>query len=154
MVSGIQGSRPMGGPGGFGAPAALTEAQTTQVKTILAQYKAEDLSTTDAQAIFKSFREAGIRPGPGLREAIEDAGFDAEKLRALGRPEGERPPQGGPRGAQGQGQGLNKAALQSLQSILSQYDLTNLTDDQEQDLLGQLGNTGLVRTGYMLDLSA
>lgn len=157
MVTGIQGQYAPPGLGERPAPQPLSEAQTAQVKSILANYDPENMTTEAAQSIFKAFREAGLRPGPGLREAISAAGFDAEQLRELGRPNDRPEGRPGARPAGGRGDGLtgvNVEALQSLQSILGQYDLTNLSNDQEADLLGQLNNSGRLRTGYMLDLSA
>lgn len=155
MVSSIQANSAPHRFGSLPAPQSLTEEQTAQVKSILSEYDADSLTAADAKAIFGAFCEAGIRPGPGLAEAIEAAGFDAEQLRTRGRPEGVPEPPG-PRGLQGAGsaQGLNITALQSLQTILNQFDLTQLSDDQETELLTQLGQAGLLQSGNMLDLRA
>ncbi len=158
MMGNIQGAGSMGGIGAFPQPPAsrpLTEEQKSLVESTLAEYDAESLTTEDAREILTTFREAGIRPGKELREAIEAAGFDEQELLELGRPAGA--PQGprGPRGGQAmQAGGLDVSALQSLQDILSQYDLSSLSTDQESELLNQLNNSGLVRSGYIIDLSA
>jgi hypothetical protein len=49
---------------------------------------------------------------------------------------------------------VNTSTLQSLQSILSQYDLASMSSDDEQGLLDQLINSGLLKTTNMIDLSA
>jgi hypothetical protein len=75
----------------------LTDEQKAQVQSILSSYNASTLTTTDANAIFEAFRKAGLRGGPSLLEAIRNAGFDPEKIRALATapkrpPEGRMPP--------------------------------------------------------------
>jgi len=78
-------------PGGAHGPQTLTPDQTARVNVILKAYKPATVSVDDAKAIHRAFRDAGIRPGPGLHDAIQAAGFDPEKLRALDPPPG-RPP--------------------------------------------------------------
>jgi hypothetical protein len=41
--------------------------------------------------------------------------------------------------------------LQSLQTILSQYDLSNLSDDEEQTLMSSLQQAGFMGTGVLVD---
>lgn len=157
MMSSIQGSGSMGGIGAFPPPPSsrpLTEEQTSLIQSTLAEYDAESLTAEDAKEILNTFREAGIKPGKELRQAIEDAGFDEKELLELAKPEGgPQGPRGG-RGIQQSSSGIDVSALRSLQDILSQYDLSSLTADDESELLNQLNNSGLVRTGYMIDLSA
>lgn len=155
MINNVQGFGPMLGMQGmqaFRQPKELTDEQKTQIQSILSQYDPSNVSGDDAKAIFKAFREAGIQPGPGIKEAIDAAGFDAEDLRSKGMPEGHRPPPGG--GMRGGKADVNTSTLQSLQSILSQYDLASMSSDDEQGLLDQLINSGLLKTTNMIDLSA
>ena len=49
--------------------------------------------------------------------------------------------------------GLNKSSLQTLQSILDQFDLANMTAEDEESLMGLLSNTGLLKSSGMIDLS-
>ena len=65
---------------------SLSNEQKTQVVSILSQYDSTSLTVEDAKAINNAFREVGIRKGPGQREAIEAAGFDAKKISALDPP--------------------------------------------------------------------
>ena len=161
MVDNIQGTQGMSGRQ-WAAPAPLTDDQKSQVQSILSQYDSKNVTATDAKSIFKAFREAGIGPSPDLRDAISKAGFDAQQLRSLAQPEGSSGHHHHHHGAQGagqsgtaaSGQGLNTSALQSLQSILGQYDLTNLSDDQKSGLMTQLNNAGLLQSGYTINLSA
>jgi Raf kinase inhibitor-like YbhB/YbcL family protein len=72
----------------------LTAEQKGRVKGILSKYSAASLTAKDAKAINEAFREAGLRNGPGLQEAIREAGFEPEKIGELDpppdRPEGGR----------------------------------------------------------------
>lgn len=164
MMSSIQGSGSMGGIGSFPPPPPsrpLTDDQTSLVQATLADYDAETLTTEDARTILDTFRQAGIRPGKELRQAIQDAGFDEKQLLELARPEGapEGGPQGGPQGLRGargasSSSTIDLSALQSLQNVLSNYDLSSMSDEDETNLLSQLNSAGLIRTGYMIDLSA
>ena len=65
---------------------SLTDAQKSSVKSILSKYKASTLTADDAKAIHRSFKDAGIRGGPGLNKAVISAGFDSDKLRDLDPP--------------------------------------------------------------------
>jgi Raf kinase inhibitor-like YbhB/YbcL family protein len=67
------------------APAtkALTHAQKAQVKIILSKYHANALTAEQAKAIHEAFRQAGLRGGPAVNEAVKEAGFDPDKLRDL-----------------------------------------------------------------------
>ncbi len=164
MMSSVQGGGSMGGIGSFSPPPPsrpLTDDQKSLVQSTLADYDSESLTADDARTILDTFRQAGIRPGKELRQAIQDAGFDEKKLLDLARPEGapEGGPQGGLQGPRGghrtnSSSSLDMSALQSLQSILNKYDLSSMSDEDETSLLTQLNNAGLVRTGYMIDLSA
>jgi hypothetical protein len=143
---------------------ALSDEQKQTVQDILSNYDASKVTASDAKSIFKAFEEAGIRGG-GLREAISSAGFDADAVWSLAH-DGQKPPQGpggpggGPGGRPGGGPGgggatkVNSSALQALQSILNQYDFSNMTDDKEQTLISQLSDSGLLQTGSVINLSA
>jgi len=77
---------------------ALSDKQKAEVKSILSKYDPSTLTAADAKAIFEAFRKAGLRGGPGMLEAIREAGFDPEKLRSLAPPpeppgDGRRPPE-------------------------------------------------------------
>lgn len=78
------------GPGGRDDSQPLTADQKAKVKDILSKYKADSLTATDAKAINEAFRAAGLRNGPGLQEAIKDAGFVPEKIGQLDPPPDRR----------------------------------------------------------------
>ena len=112
-----EGNRPPGGDrpprmerpprGEQGAPdtTPLTEAQQAQVKAILSKYDPATLTADQAKAIHESFRQAGLRAGPAMGDAIRAAGFDPEKLRDLAPPptsrRGEAKTEDRPRGGGG-----------------------------------------------------
>jgi hypothetical protein len=192
-ISGIGASQ---GLGAMRWPQELTDDQKKQVATVLSDYDSSAVTASDAKAIFNAFKEAGINPAPGLRDAIKAAGFDADKLRSLAMPEdgqgqgaapaagpgGGRPPAGGPRGAGGRppagGAGGARSTtgtqsktdstssteeeddeedlspLEELQKMLSEYDLSNLSEKDQDELMGKLSEAGLLDPGKLFDLSA
>ncbi len=64
----------------------FTDEQKATVASILSQYDASSLTAENAKAINNAFRDAGFRAGPGLRDAIEAAGFDPETISRLDPP--------------------------------------------------------------------
>ncbi|MEI8079243.1 MAG: hypothetical protein WCH61_06405, partial [bacterium] len=94
--------RPPPPDAGRGEAAALTAAQVQQVKELLAKYAGQVLTADQARAIHQAFRQAGLRGGPAMYDAIKAAGIDPDKLRDLAPPPGrdgsgnaERPDAGG-----------------------------------------------------------
>ncbi len=81
-----------------GDSASLTDAQKAAVKSIFSKYNASTLTANDAKAIHRAFRDAGLKSGPGLNEAVTSAGFNSDKLRDL-----DPPPD-----MKGRGQGINE----------------------------------------------
>lgn len=80
-------------PRGDGAPdrnEVLSAAQIEQVKTILGKYDARALTADTAKAIHEQFRQAGLRGGPAMSDAIRAAGFDPDRLRDLAPPPGQQ----------------------------------------------------------------
>jgi hypothetical protein len=150
MVSSIQGMGAMRQMSGMQAPQPLSSEAKETVKDLLSNYDPDTMTADDAKSLFKSLQDAGIK-GPGLREAIKEAGFDPEKVWSLGH-DGQTPPQGGP-GSEGTSK-INSSTLKALQSILDQYDLSSLSDDDEKDLISKLSSAGLMKTGSVIDLQA
>lgn len=64
----------------------LTAEQVQRVQNILAGYNAATLTAEQARAIHEAFRQAGVRGGPALNEAVTAAGFDPARLRDLAPP--------------------------------------------------------------------
>ncbi len=154
MLNSIQGFSSMQGMEMMGMrprPQALTDDQKSQVQSILSQYDASNITEADAKGIFQAFKDAGIQPGPGMRETIEAAGFDAEDLRTkagIGGPQGGPPPGG----MSGMSRQDSLSMLKSMQSILGQYDLTSLSSDQEDELFSKLSEAGLMRSGSLFNI--
>ncbi|MEI6810180.1 MAG: hypothetical protein WCN95_15790, partial [bacterium] len=110
--------RPPHGEDRAGKSETITDAQKEQVKAILSKYDASTLTADQAKAIHEAFRQAGLRGGPSMADAIRDAGFDPDKLRDLAPPPGQGQGQGKGQGqghgeGQGQGGGNDRAQLQS-----------------------------------------
>ena len=151
MVSSIQGISSIMGSSQQVKAASLTEDQKQTIQDILSQYDADNVTTEDAKAIFQAFSDAGITPARGMKEAIEAAGFDAEDLRAKGMPENMPP---APPPPSSQSSSLDTEALQELEDILSQYDLSNLTDEDKKSLMQQLQQNGLIDPGSIVDMKS
>jgi len=139
-----------GGAMGHQTSQALTEDQVTQVRSILSEYDASSQKENDLAAINQSFKDAGIRPSHSLRETIESAGFDPEALHRQGGPDAKERP---PLSQFQQGNKINIQALQSLQEILGEYDFSNLSSDDEEELTSRLLGSGLFRAGPILDVT-
>lgn len=129
-------------------PSELTEEQKDKIDEILSEYDPENITEEQAKEIFEKFREAGIQPAAGMKEAIEEAGFDAEQLREWGMPDI------GNLGYSSSSQGVNASALQSLQTILNQYDFSNLSSEKQESLYAQLQSAGLLYSGTIIDIGA
>lgn len=133
--------------------AELTNDQSNSLKELLAEYDAENLTTSDAKDIVTQIQELGIRPGASLAEGLKDAGFDPEGLRQQAGIEGPR----GPNGSGGPSQGLSQesvAALETLQSILSEYEGETLDDTDWQSIMEQLEEAGVDTSRPIVDFRA
>lgn len=127
---------------------ALTDEQKATVTSILSEYDPENVTEEDAKSIFEAFKEAGIQPGAGLKETVEAAGFDMDSLRPA-KPDGmQGPPPPPPSDSTSE---LDVEQLQSIQEILNQYDLTNLSEDDEESLVSSLNQAGFMGTGVLVD---
>ncbi len=89
-VAAAQDARGPGGPprdgDGGRAPQSLTVQQKAQVKAILSSYRVDSLTAAEAKAINEAFRDAGLRNGAGLQEAMREAGFEPRKIGELDPP--------------------------------------------------------------------
>jgi hypothetical protein len=144
------GGQPPGGPGGPPPSKPMTEEAKKQVTDILSQYDSENLSSDNMDAINKSFKDAGIRPSGELKSMLEDSGFDAKALgdrarqtqSADGGPPPGGPPPGGPPPSGGAppggGQQASTDQLKQLSSMLEQYDLNNLSEDDQTNISQKL----------------
>jgi hypothetical protein len=146
----------------------LSEEQKTKLNEIVSKYDSSNISTEDAKSMMEELRSEGIGPGKETAAALTSAGFEMEKMRPEGAkgkpPEGMKgPPPGGKGGPKGPEKGQSESSssgsidaesLKTLKSILEQYDLSELSDDDQQSLMAQLENAGLIEPGMLLDTSA
>ncbi|MFC3050478.1 hypothetical protein [Kordiimonas pumila] len=133
-IQGFGGGRPSSAP--------LSDNQKTLIAETLSAYNTENLTEEDAQTIVNAFKEAGIKPGKELATELEQYGIDA---RELGKQAGIEPPADKPAPPpEGGIEKLDKEGLQKLQSIIENYDLTNLSDEEEQELSAALQEAGLI----------
>jgi hypothetical protein len=150
MVDAIQGVGQMMGAGMTPRMTALTDDQKKTIADILSKYDSKNVSTDDAKSIFEAFREAGIKPAKGMKEAIEAAGFNADDLRSKGLSDQTTLPLQ----SSSSSNSINLSALQSLQQILSQFDLTNLSDSDQTSLTQQLESNGFIYPGSVIDVKS
>jgi len=157
--------RPPRGEDGPRKTETLTAAQTEQVKVILSKYDANMLTADQAKAIHEAFRQAGIRGGPGMNDAVKAAGFDPDKLRDLAPPPGQdggqdrRPTrreadaaQGGddrpePRGRESRGQGQYSTE----QAVSDRAQLNTIAFDGLAFLTGDFGCNTFLPPGKVAD---
>ncbi len=152
----------------------LSEEQKTKLTEILSKYDSSNVSKEDAQSIAEELKGAGIGPGRATSDALKSAGFEMEKMRPEGPPTGGmkgKPPAGakppGGKGPEGVGGGkpperadasssgsIDAESLQTLKDILDQYDLNNLSDDEQESLFSQLQSAGLIESGMLFDTKA
>ncbi len=149
-VNSINGS-PMAGPAlALPPPRAFSADQKSQLTSILSKYDSSSLSAKDAREISAAFKEAGFRPGYGLRRAIKGAGFDGETIRSLASPRAEfsikAPP--APKGFAG----LNKANRSEPRGVLGEYDFNDMTSEQVGALLNELVASGPVMRGHLINI--
>jgi hypothetical protein len=129
---------------------SLTDDQKDQITEILSQYDPDNLTADDAKSIMEQFRDAGIKPAKGMKETIEAAGFNADKLLEMGRP--SKPAESSESSSTGN---INLSALQDLQDILNQYDMNHLSSTDQTNLISQLQEKGLLTsTGNIIDLQS
>ncbi len=133
-IGGGQGFRPP-------PPQPLSHDQKSLISEALSNFDPETLTEEDAQAIVSAFKDAGIRPGRELASAMEELGFDA---RAVGELAGVERPKSPPPPPPGDAQSLNTEGLQTIEDILEGYDLTNLTDEDEESILTAFEDAGLI----------
>ena len=157
-----------GDPGDADRPGqtdTLTDAQQTQVKSILAKYDANRLTTDQAKAIHAAFRQAGLRGGPAMSDTIKAAGFDPDKLRDLAPPPGqgnagnEPQPRGERKQAPGSGarpepggkQAGGQGGYSTEQAISDRAQLNTIAFDGLAFLTGDFGGNTFLPPGKVAD---
>jgi len=141
-----------GGGGGAMMPQAgqarMTESKKASLREILSSYDPESFSRSDFEAMEGELRQAGIGRILEAKSMLEDAGFQVDQYDRMGpggsRGPGGRPPRPG---------GLNAEALQSFKEIIADYDLTDLTSEDQEKLLSELTGSGILKSGLILDVT-
>lgn len=145
------GAGSVGFGGGKPPPQPLSDEQKTLVEETLANFDAENLTEEDALAIVDAFKEAGIKPGRELAELTSELGFDAREIGDLA---GVEPPKGPPPPVPGGDQSLNTEDLSTLQSIIDDYDLNDLSEEEEEEIISQLEDAELINEqGSLISLT-
>ncbi len=101
-----------------GAEMQEEEIQQTVVE-ILSEYENDSLTGEIAREINDKFREAGLRGGPQLDDAIRSTGFDPELLRQLAPPPSDREGDDSGRERRDNGQDENKGLKYSVTQAIS-----------------------------------
>jgi phosphatidylethanolamine-binding protein (PEBP) family uncharacterized protein/Spy/CpxP family protein refolding chaperone len=142
---------------------SLTTEQKAQVKAILSKYNESSLTADDARAINEAFRDAGLRNGPALQQAIRDAGFTPEKIGALdpspGRsgqrrmpPDRPRPDQPGRnRGSPGRPEQGKGGGYSIEQAVSDRAQLSTIAFDGLAFLTGDFGCNTFLPPGKVAD---
>ena len=121
----------------------MTESQKTSFQEIISKYDPENFSQKDFEAMGEELRQAGIGRTREVKSMLEDAGFNIDQY-AKGGPSGPPPMQGG----------INAQALQSFQEILDNYDMTNMSSEDQENLMNDLTSSGLLQSGLILNIQA
>ncbi len=120
----------------------LSVSDYEAISSILSQYDGSNLSESDAQSITESFKEAGIAPTRQLVNAMDSLGFSAQEVGELAGVQGiglVPPPPPPPAGANP----LSDFQLETISSILSQYDTDNITQSEAEDIDSALKAAGI-----------
>ncbi len=131
----------------------LTAAQKAQVKTILSRYTNASLTADDARAINTAFREAGLRNGPGLQQAIRDAGFAPEKIGALDPPTRQAGREGTRGGQPSRDEPRSGGGYSIEQAISDRAQLATIAFDALAFLTGDLGCNTFLPPGKVADFN-
>ena len=142
---------------GFEAPSgsqSISSSQEETISSVLAEYDADNLTQSDAQAIVAAFQDAGIEASNELASAMEEAGFDAQEvgtLAGVGAQGGTPTAGGGGGGAMSSSEveevfdelDTNEDGVVSLEELQEAYgssseDTTSVTAEQ-QNALDNLG---------------
>jgi|GEM_PF-323713 len=149
----------------------LSSTDSKKLQEILSNYDAENMDESSLAELKSELKSANFTPTKALGDAIKSAGFDPGQLRPedesgtqqTGAPKGKggnRPP---PPPKSGESEGtssaisgnsLNVDLLQPLSEILQNFDLNNLSEDDQQSIIEQLQAKGILQSGLMINLSA
>ncbi|MCB0210527.1 MAG: hypothetical protein KDJ52_14410 [Anaerolineae bacterium] len=103
----------------------LSDEQKGQLQDILSKYDAKDISEDDRRAMLNEIKDAGIRPGEDLKNALEDAGFKVKPP-----PSGDRPPRG-----LGNSRGPGFEPPQFVKDFMAKIEAGDVSDDDIRGFL-------------------
>ncbi len=130
----------------------MNKNQKALFQEIISKYDAKNFSQTNFEAMGEELRQAGIGRTSEVKSMLEEAGFNIDQY-AKGGP--ARMPGGPGRGPRPMRGNINIQVLQSFKEILDNFDdLTNMTSEDQENLMNDLTSSGLMRTGIILDLTA
>ncbi len=124
----------------------LSSSDYEAISSILSQYDASNLTQSDAKSIAVSFKEEGIRPSHQLVNAMDSLGFSAQEVGELAGVDGvglvPPPPPAPPPPPPGSNT-LSDLQVETMWSILAEYDADNLTQSEAEDIDSALRAAGI-----------
>ncbi len=114
----------------------MSEEQIGQLQDIISQYDPENLSSDDRESMMTEIKEAGITPGKEFGQIMNEAGFKPPE-----KPNGPPP---------GQGPGMGPEA-QMISDLLEQQQSGDLSQDELEDMLSNMQNSGLAQQGGLVN---
>lgn len=115
-IGSINSNAAMGGISNLRSSSGLTADQKSSVKSVLSNFDAKNISTSDAKKITSEFKKLGIQPGQELEQAMAAAGFDAKQVGDLAFGQGQQS-RGGVSG--GNSQAMVISSLSELKSLMA-----------------------------------
>ncbi len=131
-------------------PQPFSAGQKADMASILSEYDADYVTEENTIAIMEALKEAGYVPGPGLGQAITEAGFDPQEIGSYG-PQSQLGPPPPPPPQANDGAGINTDTLAKLMEILEQYNLEEISAEEEEALIEQLKSSELLFPGLLID---
>ncbi len=143
-------------PTAMGQSQSLSEEQKTVLEKILSSYDPENMTSSDADAMRQELKEAGIGPSRELMNTMKSAGF--------------QPPAGGPKPPPPMGSGMGASGSSildtlaeseesddelnqtTLEKILEEYDLQNMTRTDLESLVHDLEDMGISRSPELFNM--
>ena len=134
----------------------LTADQQKLVKDTLSKFDPKTLTKENARAIIETFEKAGLEPTEQLFKAVKDAEFDPEAIGEVA--DFEEPDVGQELQSLVTDLSAEGAAaaetLKAVQSILQNFDLNNLSEEDEESIFQQFEEQGLFQEDSQISILA
>jgi hypothetical protein len=121
---------------------SLTDDEKSTLEEILSKYDAEDMTEEDMQSMMDEIKDAGIRPGEDLKDALEEAGFEMKP------PSGPPPP---PPPQTEDTESTSTETPQYLLDFLQKYEAGEVTDEDLASLAASIKSQSGDYTGLLVD---